>query len=171
MLAGCGGGSGAPAARTPSATPAATGVPQETARRAVPEQADADGTAAGTILFFRRYRYAGATVIKLSLHRDGRVAIDSPSGGVGRKAKRGQLQPDQLRAARRLIARVPWGHLSHRTVRLDGSGGYYLIKHDGRDLTARASGMSADLIPLVRRMNRIVDSPANETTFRFLTAG
>jgi hypothetical protein len=132
----------APAAARPAATPAATPAPAARHGR--------------KLIVFRRVRYEGATMIVMSLYADGFVRLDVPNGGAGGAAFESRTTPRVVRGVRRAIAATPWRHLSPRKVRFDGSGAYFMLHHGGEDYIAMCDGMSADLKPLVTRLNAIL---------------
>jgi hypothetical protein len=147
VLAGCGSsgeretGRQATAAR-PAATPAATPDP---------------GAGHGRkVIVFRRVRYEGATLNVMTLYADGFLTIDVPNGGAGGAKFVSEATPRAVRGVRRAIARTPWRHLSMRKVVFDRSGAYFMLHHRGRDHIAMADGMSADLEPVVTRLNAIL---------------
>ena len=146
VLAGCGGSereAGRPAtAVRAAATPAAT--PDPIARHG------------REVIVFRRVRYEGATLNVMTLYADGVLRIDVPNGGAGGAKFVSRATPRAVRAVRRSIARTPWRHLSERRVLFDRSGAYFMLHHRGEDYVAMADGMSADLKPLVTRLNAIL---------------
>jgi hypothetical protein len=103
-----------------------------------------------------RFRYAGATKRVLTIRANGRVVIAEPSGGAGGVRREARIAPATLRAVRRLVRATPWRRLTRHRRRLDGSGGYFFVRHDGQEHVAMSSGMSADLLPLVRRLNHVM---------------
>jgi hypothetical protein len=111
--------------------------------------------APATLLVVRRIRYEGATLRTLYVHTDGSVNVDVPNGGAGGAKLTGRITPRTLSALRRDIAAIPWRHLSHRKRQLDASGGYFMVRHAGEEHIAMSSGMSVDLIPLVKRVQGI----------------
>jgi len=111
-----------------------------------------------TLIVFRRVRYEGATMRILYVRADGSLKIDIPNGGAGGAKFDGRLTPRALRAVRRELAATPWRHLSRRRVPyvpFDTSGAYFMLHRGGRDYIAMASGMSRDLLPIVRRLNEV----------------
>ena len=142
VLAGCGGGEREAEHRAPAARPAATPDPVAVHGR--------------KLIVFRRVRYEGATMNVMSLYADGFVRIDVPNGGAGGAAFEAQATRRAVRGVRRAIANTPWRHLTKRKVLFDRSGAYFMLHHRGRDHIAMADGMSADLKPLVTRLNAIL---------------
>ena len=130
------------AAGRPAATPAATPGPAARHGR--------------ELIVFRRVRYEGATLNVMTLYADGFVTIDVPNGGAGGAKFVSQATPRAVRGVRRTIARTPWRHLSKRRVLFDRSGAYFMLHHRGEDHIAMADGMSADLKPIVTRLNAIL---------------
>jgi hypothetical protein len=147
FLAACGADTDERAAPPAAAKPAAAKPAAAKARPAAPK--------APAFLVFRRVRYEGATMRILTLRTDGAMSIDIPNGGAGGSFFSGRLKPRALRSIRRMVARTPWGHLSRRKVVLDDSGAYYMFHRNGKDYIGMASGMSPDLLPLVRRLNGV----------------
>jgi hypothetical protein len=142
LLAGCGGGEREAAHRPAAARPAATPAPAVEHGRVV--------------TMFRRVRYEGATMNIVTLYADGFIEIDVPNGGAGGANFVSRTTPRVVRGVRRAIARTPWRHLSKRRVFFDDSGAYFMLRHRGEDYVAMADGMSADLKPLVTRLNAIL---------------
>jgi hypothetical protein len=146
LLAGCGAGerdAGRPAAAVrPAATPAAT--PDPVARHG------------RELIVFRRVRYEGATLNVMTVYADGFLELDVPNGGAGGAKFLSRATPRALRGVRRAIGATPWRHLSKRRVLFDRSGAYFMLHHRGEDHIAMADGMSADLKPLVTRLNAIL---------------
>jgi hypothetical protein len=120
-------------------------------------EAQARAPAKPDIIVFRRVRYEGATLRTLHLHPDGTMDVDVPGGGAGGAKFAGRLKPAMLRAIKRDIARTPWDALSHRKVTYNRSGAYFMLRHDGREHIAMAAGMSRDLVPLVDRLNAVLN--------------
>ena len=145
-MGGCGGGEREAGSRpaTAKAAPTAAATPAPEARHG------------RKLIVFRRVRYEGATMNVMSLYADGFVRIDVPNGGAGAAAFESQATQRAMRGVRRAIARTPWRHLSKRKVFFDGSGAYFMLHHRGEDFIAMADGMSADLKPLVTRLNAIL---------------
>jgi len=144
-LAGCGSGEREAGSRAAAAvTPAAAATPTPTQQHG------------RRLIVFRRVRYEGATMNVLSLYADGFVRIDVPNGGAGGAAFESSTTPRVVRGVRRAIAATPWRHLTRRKVLFDRSGAYFMLHHRGEDYIAMADGMSADLKPLVTRLNAIL---------------
>jgi hypothetical protein len=114
-------------------------------------------TAAPKLIVFRRVRFEGATLRTLTLRDDGSFTLDVPGGGAGGAFYDGRVTPATLRAVRRDIARTPWRHLTRRKAVYDKSGAYFMLRQDGRDHVAMSSGMSADLLPVVTRLNGVIN--------------
>ena len=146
-LAGCG-SSEREAGSRPAAAPRAAAAPVAT-----PTPAAQHGR---RLIVFRRVRYEGATMIVMSLYADGFVRLDVPNGGAGGAAFESRTTPRVVRGVRRAIAATPWRHLTRRKVRFDRSGAYFMLHHGGEDYIAMCDGMSADLKPLVTRLNAIL---------------
>jgi hypothetical protein len=146
LLAGC--GSSEREAGSPPAAARATAPPAAT-----PDAAARHGR---KVIVFRRVRYEGATLNVMTLYADGFVKIDVPNGGAGGAAFVSRATPRALRGVRRAIAETPWRHLSKRKVLFDRSGAYFMLHHRGEDYIAMADGMSADLKPIVTRLNAIL---------------
>jgi hypothetical protein len=134
-------------------------------RPAAPKPTGVDGTRRTrareprTLIVFRRVRYEGATMRILSVRADGSLKIDIPNGGAGGAKFNGRLTRRALRAVRHDLAATPWRHLSRRRtpyVPFNTSGAYFMIHRAGRDYVAMASGMSPDLLPIVRRLNEVL---------------
>jgi hypothetical protein len=109
------------------------------------------------LIVFRRFRYEGATLRTLYLHADGTMDIEVPGGGAGGARFAGRVTPATLEAVRRLVRRTPWDDLSARKVTYDRSGAYFMLRHDGVEHVAMAAGMSRDLVPVVDRLNGILN--------------
>ena len=142
-LAGCGGSereADRPAAAV--ARPAAT--PEPVARHG------------RKLIVFRRVRYEGATLNVMTVYADGFLTIDVPNGGAGGAKFVSRATPRAVRGVRRAIADTPWRHLTKRKVLFDRSGAYFMLHHRGDDHIAMADAMSADLKPLVTRLNAIL---------------
>ena len=45
----------------------------------------------------------------------------------------------------------------HKRVLYNRSGAYFMLHHEGEDYVAMADGMSADLVPLVDRLNNVLN--------------
>jgi hypothetical protein len=153
-VGGCGGGDG-------------SGRRQAAAPRVAPTPAPAP-----VVVTFKRFRLAGATEQVLRVHTDGRFEIDVPSGGAGRAQGAGRLRVARLRAVRRLVRRIDWSDLSPRKAVYDLSGAYFMVRHAGREHVAMASGMSRDLLPLVRRLDDVLNGggrAAYRTVQRYYT--
>ena len=113
---------------------------------------------APTIVMFRRIRYEGATLRTMYVHADGAVDIDIPSGGAGGAKQQARLRPAALAAIRSEVARTPWRHLSRRKAGyLAGSGAYFIVRRGAAERVASSDGMSVDLLPLVKRLNRTMN--------------
>ena len=121
-----------------------------------PKAAAAPKREARPVIVFRRVRYEGATLRVLTVRPDGSIHIDVPGGGAGGAQFDGRLTRSMLRGIRRDVARTPWRHLSRKRVRYDYSGAYFMFHHGGRDYVAMGDGMSPDLMPLTRRLNRVL---------------
>ena len=148
MLAGCGGSER-------EAAPSAATASQPAAAKPAASRDPAAGHGRKVIVF-RRVRYEGATMNVMTLFADGFVKIDVPNGGAGGAKFVSQATPRAVRGVRRTMARTPWRHLSKRRVLFDRSGAYFMLHHRGEDHIAMADGMSADLKPLVTRLNAIL---------------
>jgi hypothetical protein len=109
------------------------------------------------LIVFRRVRYEGATLRTLYLHADGSMDIEVPGGGAGGSRYAGRVTPATLKAVERLVRRTPWDDLSGHKVTYDRSGAYFMLRHDGVEHVAMASGMSKDLVPVVDRLNGILN--------------
>ena len=146
LAAGCGTGErearSRPAAAQSAPAPAATPAPEARHGR--------------KLIVFRRVRYEGATMNVMSLYADGFVRIDVPNGGAGGAAFESRATQRAVRGVRSAIAGTPWRHLTKRKVLFDRSGAYFMLQHRGDDYIAMADGMSADLKPLVTRLNAIL---------------
>ena len=145
--AGCGGAAHSPAPTGPG----------------LPIQPQDDPHPPPNVIVFRRIRYEGATMRTLYLHRDGTMDIEVPGGGTGASRFDGSVTPATLAAVKALVHRIDWNDLSRRKVTLDGSGAYYMLRHAGREHIAMASGMSADLVPVVKRLNGILNGEGRAT--------
>jgi hypothetical protein len=110
-----------------------------------------------TLIVFRRVRYEGATLRTLDVRADGSLKIDVPNGGAGASNFTGKLTPDALREVRATLASTPWHHLTPRRVLYNRSGAYYMLHHRGEDYVAMADGMSADLLPIVDRLDAVLN--------------
>jgi len=137
-IAGCGGGE-----------KQATSAPSAAKTAAKPE--------APTLIVFRRVRYEGATLRTMYVHADGSLQIDVPNGGAGGANFTGELTAGALRGVRAALAKTPWTHLTHRKVLYNRSGAYFMLHRRGEDYVAMADGMSADLVPLVDRLNNVLN--------------
>ena len=123
-----------------------------------------------TLIVFRRVRYEGATLRTMYVRADGSLKIDVPNGGAGGANFTGKLTRDALREVRATLASTPWRHLTRRRVVYDRSGAYYMLHHRGEDYVAMAGGMSADLVPLIERLNDVLNGEGqvrHETVHRF----
>ena len=143
-IAGCGGGEKETARAKPAARPAES----------------------PTLIVFRRVRYEGATLRTMYVHADGTLKIDVPNGGAGGANFTGKLTRQALREVRTTLASTPWKHLTHKKVLYNRSGAYFMLHHEGEDYVAMADGMSADLVPLVDRLNNVLngDGQSQHTT-------
>jgi hypothetical protein len=119
------------------------------------DRAAAERPKAPAFMVFRRVRYEGATMRILTLRTDGSMSIDIPNGGAGGSFFTGELKPAALRSLRRLVDETPWDRLSRRKAALDQSGAYFMLHRKGKDYIGMASGMSRDLLPVVRRLNEV----------------
>jgi hypothetical protein len=128
-----------------------------------PLQPQNDPHAPRNVIVFRRVRYEGATLRTLYLHRDGTIDIEVPGGGTGAARFDGSVTDETLRDVKTLVRRVDWNHLSPKKVELDGSGAYYMLRHGGKEHVAMASGMSVDLVPVVKRLNGILNGDGRRT--------
>ena len=125
---------------------------------------------APTLIVFRRVRYEGATLRTLYVHADGSLQVDVPNGGAGGANFTGKLTADALREVRATLAKTPWTHLTRRRVLYNRSGAYFMLHRRGEDYVAMADGMSADLIPIVDRLNNVLNGEGqvrHETVHRF----
>jgi hypothetical protein len=158
LLVACGGGSRG-LDRRPSATISGdNGYP--TGRVVQTMQPQTNPHPPKYVIVFRRVRYEGATLRTLYLHRDGRIDVEVPGGGAGGSRYDGRVTKATLRSVQRLVRRTPWDHLSRRRVPLEpiaGSGAYFMLRHAGKDHIAMADGMSPDLVPVVNRLNGILN--------------
>jgi len=155
VLTGCGGTGSDKAAAKRSAPAAKTAAP-------APE--------APTLIVFRRVRYEGATLRTMYVHADGSLKIDVPNGGAGGANFTGKLTADALRDVRAAIARTPWAHLTRRKVLYNRSGAYFMLHRRDEDYVAMADGMSADLVPVVDRLNDVLNGDGqsrHDTVHRF----
>ena len=126
--------------------------------RATPARTQVAKAQSPTLLVFRRIRYEGATLRTMYLHADGSVHVDIPSGGAGGARQDGRMAPGTLAAVRRQIARTPWDHLSPRKrPYLAGSGAYFIVRRGDSERVLSSAGMSEDLVPLVRRLNAMMN--------------
>src|SRR5690349_17437544 len=99
LLAGCGGGSGSPAASTtpaPAATPAAAKASGPIGSRA-------------PVLVKATMQRPGALLDNITIHTDGYALFDRPSGGVGRVQRDVVIDPAVLKRLRRSLAGVHGG--------------------------------------------------------------
>jgi hypothetical protein len=147
--AGCGGGGDRDAPKTPKLPkpPKPNAVTREEARARVKRN----------IIVFRRVRYEGATLRTLYLHPDGTMNVDVPGGGAGGSKFVGRVKPAVLAAIKRDIARTPWRALSRRRVTYNRSGAYFMLRHDGREHIAMARHLSPDLVPIIDRLNAVLN--------------
>jgi hypothetical protein len=134
-MAGCGG-----SATKPGATNAA-----------------AAAKASPTLIVFRRVRYEGATLRTMTVHADGSLQIDVPNGGAGGANFTGKLTAQALREVRNALASTPWTHLTKRSVVYNRSGAYFMLHRGGQDYVALAARMSSDLVPIVDRLNEVLN--------------
>ena len=137
-IAGCGG------------TPKTAGPPPAA-------KATAAKTQSPTLIVFRRVRYEGATLRTMTVHADGSLQIDVPNGGAGGANFTGKLTAQALREVRNSLASTPWKHLSARKVVYNRSGAYFMLHRRGEDYVALAARMSADLVPVVDRLNDVLN--------------
>ena len=135
-IAGCGGGDKEAARARPVA-------------KAAPESP--------TLIVFRRVRYEGATLRTMYVHADGSLKIDVPNGGAGASNFTGKLTRRALREVRTALATTPWTHLSRKRVVYNRSGAYFMLHREGEDYVAMANRMSVDLVPLVDRLNDVLN--------------
>jgi hypothetical protein len=124
---------------------------------APPAKTDTAKPDSPTLIVFRRVRYEGATLRTMYVHADGSLKIDVPNGGAGGSNFTGKLTADALREVRATLARTPWKHLTRRRVLYDRSGAYYMLHRRGEDYVAMADGMSADLVPVIERLNDVLN--------------
>ena len=123
-----------------------------------------------TLIVFRRVRYEGATLRTMYVHADGTLKIDVPNGGAGGANFTGRLTPRALRDVRAALASTPWKHLTRKKVLYNRSGAYFMLHRAGEDYVAMADGMSADLVPLVDRLNNVLNGDGqsrHDTVHRF----
>ena len=144
LMAGCGETASQERESSTAAAPARTAAVAPARREAPP------------VIVYRRVRYEGATLRVLTVRPDGTIHIDVPGGGAGGSQFDGRLSRSMLRGIRRDVARTPWRHLSPKRVRYDFSGAYFMFHYRGRDYVAMGDGMSPDLMPLTRRLNRVL---------------
>ncbi len=126
---------------------------------------------APVLIKLSRYREAGATVRKLTVRRDGAVAIDDPGGGAGRRQSSKQLTPHATRSIHHLVARTPWSHLSKHGTTLPEVDpvAYFVVRHGGEDTVTFNGRVSADLKPLIRRLNAILDTGGATLDFHYFS--
>lgn len=125
-----------------------------------------------TLIVFRRVRYEGATLRTLYVHADGSLKIDVPGGGAGGSKFTGKLTRQALREVRAELASTPWKHLTRKRVLYNRSGAYFMLHHRGEDYVAMADGMSADLVPIVDRLNGVLNGEGqsrHDVVHRFAT--
>ena len=123
-----------------------------------------------TLIVFRRVRYEGATLRTMYVRADGSLEIDVPNGGAGGATFTGRLSREALREVRTALASTPWTHLTRKRVLYNRSGAYFMLHRRGEDYIAMADGMSADLIPIVDRLNNVLNGEGqvrHETVHRF----
>jgi hypothetical protein len=156
LLVACGDGTQRGFDRRPTATTAYdNGQPARWGKQTAQPQTNPHAPA--NLIVFRRIRYEGATMRTLYLHHDGTMQVEIPGGGTGASRYDGRVTASTLRAVRALVRRVDWRHLSPRRVQLDGSGAYYMLRRGKTEHVAMASGMSRDLVPVVRRLNGVLN--------------
>jgi hypothetical protein len=109
------------------------------------------------LVVFRRVRFEGATLNVLHVRSDGSLEIDVPNGGAGGAEFASRLTPRALRGIRHALAATPWESLSRKRVRYDHSGAYFMLHRAGEDYIAMADGMSRDLLPIVARLNAVLN--------------
>ena len=147
-----------------------TGSGTAASKRTAPAARTAAKPEAPTLIVFRRVRYEGATLRTMYVHADGSLKIDVPNGGAGGANFTGKLTADALREVRAALAKTPWKHLSRRKVLYNRSGAYFMLHHRGEDYVAMADGMSADLVPLIDRLNNVLNGDGqsrHDTVHRF----
>jgi hypothetical protein len=125
--------------------------------RWVKQTAQPRADAPENLIVFRRIRYEGATMRTLYLHHDGTMQVEVPGGGTGASRFDGRVTAGTLRDVRALVRRIDWRHPSPHKVEFDGSGAYYMLRHGEDEQVAMASGMSKDLIGVVRRLNGVLN--------------
>ena len=156
LVVACGGGSDRGFDRRPTATATVAGDNGQPTRWAE-QTSSPDPNAPTNLIVFRRIRYEGATMRTLYLHRDGTMQIEVPGGGTGAARFAGRVTAGTLRDVRAMVRRIDWRHLSPRKVHLDGSGAYYMLRRGEQEHVAMASGMSRDLVPVVQRLNDVLN--------------
>src|SRR5689334_16999648 len=131
-----------------------------------PAASSASASESPTLIVFRRVRYEGATLRTMYVHADGSLKIDVPNGGAGGANFTGKLTAQALREVRNALASTPWKHLTTRKVVYDRSGAYFMLHRGGEDYVALAAKMSADLVPVVDRLNNVLngDGQVDHTT-------
>jgi hypothetical protein len=149
LVAACGDGDDAGLDRRPTVTARSADDTLQPQDRAAEHARD--------LIVFRRIRYEGATLRTLYLRRDGSMDIEVPGGGAGGSRYTGRVTGATLRAVKRLVARTPWDALSAHRVTYDRSGAYFMLRHGGEERIAMAAHMSRDLVPLVDRLNGILN--------------
>jgi hypothetical protein len=135
---------------------AGCGEATKTARRSAPKRA-ATKAEPPNLIVFRRVRYEGATLRTLYVRADGSLKIDVPNGGAGASNFTGKLTRQALREVRSAVASTPWKHLTRKRVLYNRSGAYYMLHHGDEDYIAMADGMSEDLLPIVERLDGVLN--------------
>ena len=153
LVVGCGDADPGFDRRPSAAVNGDNGQPARWARQTAQPRPDAPEN----LIVFRRIRYEGATMRTLYLHHDGTMQVEVPGGGTGAARFDGRVTAGTLHDVRALVRRIDWRHLSRRKVELDGSGAYYMLRHGHDEHVAMASGMSRDLVGVVRRLNDVLN--------------
>ena len=143
---------------------------KSSAKRAAPGAETAAKAESPTLIVFRRVRYEGATLRTMYVHADGSLKIDVPNGGAGGANFTGRLTRQALREVRGTLAKTPWKHLTRKRVLYNRSGAYFMLHRHGEDYVAMADGMSADLVPVIDRLNDVLNGDGqsrHDTVHRF----
>jgi hypothetical protein len=144
LLAGCGGGDGAPrAASTPA--PEAT----KTARASAPR--------APVLVFFQRQGAGGATLDTFTVRRDGSGRLEKRYGGAGGRFKDLELRHGVLPRLRAALGRLPRSGSTLTQGSPPPGGAQYLLRYRGRTFTAREGGVVAVARPVVRILDGFID--------------
>jgi len=150
LLAGCGGGDGAP--RAAHGTPS----PEPTAAAAKANGPIGKDRPAPELVFFQRQGAGGATLDTFTVRRDGTARLEKRYGGAGGRFKDLELRRGVLPRLKAALARLPRsGTLERGTP--DPGGAIYLMRYRGGTLTGRQGAISPRARPAVELLDGFID--------------